>query len=117
VVVGGVIAYENAVKRDLLGVTQSDLTTHGAVSEPVARQMAIGARDRFSADATLAITGIAGPGGGTSEKPVGTVWVAMALGGEVTARRLNVIGDRDEVRRRSAQSAMGMLRRALGEVV
>jgi nicotinamide-nucleotide amidase len=113
VVVGGVIAYDNSIKRELLGVTESDLKAHGAVSEPVARQMALGARDRFDAGATLSITGIAGPGGGSMDKPVGTVWIGMAFGSEVTARRFNMIGDRDEVRRRSAQAAMELLRRRL----
>lgn len=113
VVLGGVIAYENRVKRELLGVAEADLAAHGAVSEAVAKAMARGARDRFRASIALAITGIAGPGGGSADKPVGTVWIALDLDGLVSARLFSMIGDREEVRRRSAQAALDMLRRAL----
>jgi nicotinamide-nucleotide amidase len=113
VVVGGVIAYDNRVKQEHLGVPESMLAEHGAVSEPVARAMASAARTRFGASVGMSITGIAGPGGGSPEKPVGTVWIALDVEGAVLARRLNVIGDRVEIRRRSAQSALEMLRGAL----
>jgi nicotinamide-nucleotide amidase len=113
VVLGGVIAYHNDVKREMLGVTERDLKDHGAVSEAVVRQMAVGVGQRFGATCTLAITGVAGPSGGTPDKPVGTVWIASSLDGDVQARRLNLIGDRDEIRRRSAQAALEMLRRRL----
>lgn len=113
VVLGGVIAYHDDVKRTLLGVSNGDLKAHGAVSEPVVRQMAVGARERFGSTISVAITGIAGPGGGTLDKPVGTVWIASTVGEETTARRLNLIGDRDEIRRRSAQAALEMVRRRL----
>src|SRR5206468_2999727 len=113
VVLGGVIAYDNAVKRSMLGVSEEDLRAHGAVSEPVARQMAAGAAARFKSPVSLAVTGIAGPGGGTSDRPVGTVWIAVSLREEVEARRFSLIGDRDEIRRRSAQAALEMLRRRL----
>jgi nicotinamide-nucleotide amidase len=113
VVLGGVIAYHDDVKRTMLGVSESDLAMHGAVSEPVVRQMAAGVRERFGSTIALAITGIAGPGGGTPDKPVGTVWIGASVGGEVTARRFNMIGDRDEIRRRSAQAALEMARRRL----
>jgi nicotinamide-nucleotide amidase len=113
VVRGGVIAYDDAVKRDLLGVPEDFLLAHGAVSEPVVRAMATGARARLDVGAALAITGIAGPGGGTATKPVGTVWIALDLQGTVDARLLRLWGDRDEVRRRSAQAALELLRRAL----
>jgi nicotinamide-nucleotide amidase len=113
VVLGGVIAYDNRIKRELLGVSASLLEEHGAVSEAVVTAMVTGARVRFGSSAAMAITGIAGPGGGTPEKPVGTVWIAVDVEGAVTSRRFNMIGDRDEVRRRSAQTALDMLRRAV----
>jgi len=113
VVQGGVIAYAYEVKTSLLGVPAEMLASHGAVSEAVARAMASGARTRLGVGAALAITGIAGPGGGTEQKPVGTVWIALDVGGEVEARRFMMIGDRAEIRHRSAQAALEMLRRRL----
>jgi nicotinamide-nucleotide amidase len=112
VFLGGVIAYHNDVKRAELGVSQPDLERHGAVSEEVVRQMAAGARGRFGADVSIAITGIAGPGGGTPEKPVGLVWIAVD-GPETKARRFQLIGDRTEIRQRAAQAALEMLRRTI----
>jgi PncC family amidohydrolase len=113
VVRGGVIAYHNDVKRDLLGVDEAALVEHGAVSEPVVRQMAAGARRVARASIGLAITGIAGPDGGTAEKPVGTVWIAADVEGDVQTRLLRLWGGRDEVRQRSAQWLMEMVRRRL----
>lgn len=113
VFLGGVIAYENRVKREILGVRDADLAAHGAVSEAVALTMATGARELFRSSIALSVTGIAGPGGGTAEKPVGTVWIALDVEGAKSARRFNMIGDRDEIRRRSAQAALEMLRRSL----
>lgn len=113
VVIGGVIAYANAVKERLLGVSSELLREHGAVSEPVARAMATGARSSLGAGAALSITGVAGPDGGTADKPVGTVWIALDLQGAVETRLLRLWGDRDEVRRRSTQAALELLRRAL----
>jgi nicotinamide-nucleotide amidase len=83
------------------------------VSEPVARAMATGARAATGTSVALAITGVAGPGGGSETKPVGTVWIAMDMNGEIEARRYAMVGDRAEVRHRSAQAAMEMLRRRL----
>jgi len=111
VVVGGVIAYSNALKMSLLGVPSTALAEQGAVSEPVVRAMASGARSVTGASIGVAITGIAGPGGGTEEKPVGTVWIASDLAGDVESRRLRLIGDRTEVRQRAAQAALEMVRR------
>ncbi|HUQ45511.1 MAG TPA: competence/damage-inducible protein A [Gemmatimonadaceae bacterium] len=113
VVRGGVIAYDDAIKRSLLGVPAESLREHGAVSESVVRAMATGARARLDVQASLAITGIAGPAGGSDAKPVGTVWIALDLDGTVEARLLRLWGDRDEVRRRAAQAALELLRRAL----
>ena len=111
VVQGGTIAYANAVKVRELGVSQGDLDAHGAVSEPVARAMATGARLRFGTNIGIGITGIAGPEGGTPEKPVGTVWVAVDLDGQVHAVRAVLPGDRSEIRYRAAQLALDRLRR------
>ena len=113
VVRGGIIAYDDAVKVALLEVPVDLLRAHGAVSEAVVRAMADGARRTLRVDAALAITGIAGPGGGSEQKPVGTVWIALALQDRLESRLLRLWGDRDEIRRRSAQWAMEMLRRAL----
>jgi len=113
VVEGGVIAYSNAVKQALLGVRERDLREHGAVSEPVARQMAAGVRERLGVEIGIGITGVAGPGGGTPDKPVGTVWTAVDVAGTARALRTVFIGDRDEIRRRAAQGALDMVRRAL----
>ncbi|HET9799549.1 MAG TPA: competence/damage-inducible protein A [Gemmatimonadaceae bacterium] len=113
VLLGGVIAYANAVKTTLLGVPAAMLREHGAVSEPVVRAMASGARAATGARVGLAITGVAGPGGGTDEKPVGTVWIATDVEGEIDARKTRLIGDRAEVRQRAAQAILEMLRRRL----
>ncbi|HEU4721372.1 MAG TPA: competence/damage-inducible protein A [Gemmatimonadaceae bacterium] len=113
VVVGGVIAYSNTMKSALLGVPVDLLVEHGAVSEPVVRAMASGARAATGAGIGVAITGIAGPGGGSEEKPVGTVWIASDLTGVVESRRLRLIGDRAEVRQRAAQAALEMVRRRM----
>jgi PncC family amidohydrolase len=89
------------------------LAEHGAVSEPVVRAMASGARHMLAVDAALAITGIAGPGGGSADKPVGTVWIALDLKGVIDAVQLRLWGDRTEIRQRSAQGALNLLRLAL----
>jgi nicotinamide-nucleotide amidase len=114
VVVGGVIAYSNDVKRDLLGVRQETLDTHGAVSEEVAMEMASGVRRRVGAEVGMSITGVAGPGGGSAEKPVGLVWIAVDVAGTARTHGSRFIGDRAEIRFRSTQAALDMLRRMLG---
>ena len=113
VFVGGVIAYDNALKRDLLGVPEALLAEHGAVSEPVARAMASGAASRFGVRGAVAVTGVAGPGGGSPEKPVGTVWLAAALNDQVVSRRSMFPGSRHEIRARAAQAALLLLYRSL----
>ncbi len=113
VFVGGVIAYDNALKRDLLGVSDSTLAEHGAVSEAVVRAMTVGAIQRLGASAAVAVTGIAGPGGGSHDKPVGTVWLGSALDGDVQSRRSMFPGTRHEIRARAAQAALLLLYRRL----
>lgn len=126
---GGIISYDNRVKRLLLGVVEPDIVEHGAVSEPVARQMAKGARIRLGTEIGVGITGVAGPGGGSEQKPVGTVWIALdvsegrppvplpdgqpPLDPFSEARVFHFGGDRDEIRQRAAQAALDMIRRAL----
>jgi nicotinamide-nucleotide amidase len=111
--VGGVVAYDNAIKVSELGVPQRDLDRHGAVSEAVVRAMAEGVARRFGTGASLAVTGIAGPEGGTPEKPVGTVWLAACLDRRCEADGGWFPGDREHVRRRSAQAALDLMRRLL----
>ena len=111
---GGVVAYANDVKVRQLGVDPDVLHIHGAVSREVALQMVRGALRRFPVDVAVAVTGIAGPGGGTLAKPVGTVWVAVALAdGTATARRCRFAGDRETVREQSAAEVLGMALEAL----
>jgi nicotinamide-nucleotide amidase len=112
--VGGAVAYENSLKERLLGVQPATLARHGAVSPECAREMAAGARRVTGSDWALSVTGIAGPGGGTPEKPVGLVYLGMAGPGgllEVHERRFR--GDRERVRARAAATAIHVLRVAL----
>ncbi len=113
-VTGGVVAYANVVKVQQLGVPQELLDAHGAVSEPVALAMAAGVRAALDTTYGLAVTGIAGPTGGTDEKPVGTVVIAAAgPGGEAVVITFRFPGDRAMVRQMSVQSGLDMLRRLL----
>lgn len=113
-VLGGVVAYANEVKTGQLGVPSELLESHGAVSEPVARAMADGVRSRLGADVGLAITGIAGPGGGSEAKPVGTVVIAAT--GAIEARKtFKFLGDRQMVRLQAVMAAMDMVRRKTSE--
>ena len=113
--IGGVVAYADVVKTAALKVPIETLEAHGAVSEETVRAMAEGAQRLFSADCTIAVTGIAGPGGGTPEKPVGTVWFAARVHTAARAVRRVFPGDREEIRRRAAQAALDLLRRQLAE--
>jgi len=107
--VGGVVAYANRVKEQLLGVGPGLLATHGAVSEPVARAMAEGVRRLLGVDLGVGITGIAGPGGGTPEKPVGLVYIAVAGLGGTDVRRFQWGEDRIGNKRCSVEAALEML--------
>jgi nicotinamide-nucleotide amidase len=113
VFVGGVIAYSDELKIELLGVPPELVAKHGAVSEPVAQAMAQGASQRFRVEAALSVTGIAGPGGGSPSKPVGTVWFGLATHGSVQSRRILFAGTRHEIRARAAQAALMLLHRHL----
>jgi nicotinamide-nucleotide amidase len=115
VFIGGIVAYDNVVKSGTLDVSPELLERHGAVSEQVVSAMAQGVQRQFAVDAALAITGIAGPSGGTAEKPVGTVWMAARLGKEARALKRVVPGDRGEIRARAAQGALDLLRRLIAD--
>ncbi len=104
------VTYANEAKREMLGVSWDALLGHGAVSDPVARAMAAGALARSGADLAVSVTGVAGPGGGTAEKPVGLVHLAAArTGHDIIAERHVFPGDRDSIRRVSVITALTML--------
>lgn len=103
----GFVTYSNRAKQEMLGVAASTLETWGAVSEQTVREMAAGALERSPADVALAISGIAGPGGGTAAKPVGLVWFAWGVrGGQTHSRSHQFAGDREAVRRRAVLTAL-----------
>jgi nicotinamide-nucleotide amidase len=111
---GGVVVYENAAKTALAGVPAELIERHGAVSSEVAEALARGARQRFEAELGVGITGIAGPGGGSEQKPVGLVWLSIAgPAEEPITRSVNLPGGRVDVRERATTVAMHMLLRAL----
>lgn len=105
----GFVTYSNAAKSAMLGVPAALIAAHGAVSEPVARAMAAGALARSEAGLAVAVTGVAGPGGGSVEKPVGTVWFGLAWRGGVSAERVVFPGDRSAVRRATVLRAFALL--------
>ena len=110
----GWVVYSNEAKVALLGVDAASIAAHGAVSEPVARALATGARERGGVEYGIAVTGIAGPGGGSADKPVGTVYVALAgPEGLQRVRRLSLPGEREQVKFQASQAALDLLRRAL----
>ena len=110
---GGVIAYSNDVKRRLLGVDAETLLHHGAVSDPVVRQMAAGACQATGAQAAVSLSGVAGPDGGTPDKPVGTVWIGIAVKGTTAAFLHRFEGNRQAVREQAAAAALNHLLAAL----
>jgi nicotinamide-nucleotide amidase len=111
----GVVSYSNAAKTELLGVPSDLIDAHGAVSEPVAMAMADGIRTRSRVDIGVGVTGIAGPGGGTAEKPVGTVCIAAASAGGTRVRTFRFVGGREMVKFQASQAALDMVRRMLLE--
>jgi nicotinamide-nucleotide amidase len=111
--VGGAITYSNAEKTRQLGVRAETLASHGAVSEPTVREMALGARERFGADFAVAVSGVAGPDGGTPDKPVGTVWLALASEAGVTTKQLGWPGARDQIRTLASWWALKLLDEAV----
>jgi nicotinamide-nucleotide amidase len=114
----GFVTYSNAAKQDMLGVRAETLDAHGAVSEAVVAEMASGALERAGVEVAVAISGVAGPGGGSPDKPVGTVCLAWAWpGGRLSTRRLQLAGDRDAVRRQSVQAAIDGLVERLRDLV
>jgi nicotinamide-nucleotide amidase len=105
----GFVTYSNAAKTEMLGVDAALIAAHGAVSEPLARAMAAGAIAHSQAQVSVAVTGIAGPGGGSADKPVGTVWLAWALPTGVTSEVQHFAGDRAAVRQATVQHALARL--------
>ncbi len=110
---GGVVCYSDELKMELLNVSKATLEQFGAVSEPVASQMAVGVRRHVSADLGLSVTGIAGPSGGTKEKPVGLIYLGLSTPKVTEVRKIQLPGDRDMVRLRSARLALDWVRRHL----
>lgn len=110
---GAVVSYDNAVKQNSLGVNNSDIIEYGAVSEEVVTQMAVGVREQMNTDYAIATSGIAGPDGGTKEKPVGTVWIAIATPEEVIAKKFSFGKSRERNIKKTALMALDMLRKEL----
>ena len=115
VFVGGVVAYADSVKAGQLGVAADLLREHGAVSAEVAAAMARGARERLGADVGLAVTGVAGPDGGTPDKPVGLVYIHAEAPGSSRGADFSYPGDRDSIRRRAAIAVLHLARRVLAQ--
>jgi PncC family amidohydrolase len=114
-VVGGIVTYSNETKRQFVHVSLETLEAYGAVSAPTARQMATGARALFRTSLAISITGIAGPGGGTTEKPVGLVYIGLDNGSTVRVERFVWDGDRDANKRHSVKAALEMVLQAASE--
>jgi PncC family amidohydrolase len=110
VFLGSAVVYSNQAKEDILGVDHDTLLAHGAVSEETAREMAVGAVRAYGSDVAVAVTGIAGPGGATEQKPVGLVYIAVADGPRTIVTRNLFEGGRDEVRRQAASEAIRLLK-------
>lgn len=110
VFLGGIVSYANSVKENVLGVRKETLDSVGAVSADTAMQMALGAREQLGADITVSVTGIAGPGGGTEEKPVGLVYMGACYGDlKIICEKCSFSGTRDEIRNQTAQHAFEII--------
>ncbi len=109
----GFITYANEAKVNILGVSPKTLEEHGAVSRETALEMAIGARAAAKSDIAVSVTGIAGPGGGTEEKPVGLVYIAIADKGGAEYRKLNLQGSRDEIREKTCKEVFQLIKEKL----
>lgn len=114
---GGIVSYNNEVKKGLLDVSEDTLSKYGAVSEDCVREMLLGLRRQFTADAGIAVSGIAGPDGGTAEKPVGLVFIGVRIGDRIEIREHTFPGDRITVRRRAAASALTLLRSITNQLI
>jgi nicotinamide-nucleotide amidase len=112
---GGIVAYDNRIKAEMLGVPQDLLDIHGAVSAPVAEAMAVDCRQRMKTDLAVSTTGLAGPGGATPEKPIGLVFVGLAWDGGVASTTFNWAGTRTEIQSRTAKQALNAVRLKLME--
>lgn len=115
VYMGGVVAYSNAAKQHLLGVTQDTLDRFGAVSEQTVKEMAQGAKQRFNTQTAISVSGIAGPGGGSLRKPVGTVWIGLAILDQVHTHHYRFFGTREQIKQQSAEVALWLLAEQLAQ--
>lgn len=115
VYLGGVVAYSNDAKQYLLGVTQDTLDRFGAVSEQTVKEMAQGVRQRFNSQTAISVSGIAGPGGGSAPKPVGTVWIGLAILDQVYTHRYRFFGTREQIKQQSAEAALWLLAERLAQ--
>jgi PncC family amidohydrolase len=113
---GGIVSYSNDSKEKLLGVPKQTMVTHGSVSEETAVEMAVCARGLFCSDVSVSVTGIAGPGGGSAEKPVGLVWIGVSTKRGTFAKRFNFEGDRDSVRISTVTAAIELVISAVADL-
>jgi len=109
VYLGGVVAYSNIAKQQLLGVTQQTLEQFGAVSEQTVKEMAQGVKQLFQAQTAISVSGIAGPGGGAPQKPVGSVWIGLAFLDQIHAHLYRFFGNREQIKQQSAEAALWLL--------
>jgi nicotinamide-nucleotide amidase len=112
---GGVVSYSNQSKVDLLGVSTETIREHGAVSNKTAKEMASGVRQRFGTDIGLSVTGIAGPDGGTDEKPVGTVFMGLSFEDKIFSQEYRFKGTREEIKQECANMALELVKRYLND--